>query len=169
MPSKRTAACLCLSGWAVAGVAIFSNTSDEALADDAAPAGVPAACCYGDINADGVVGIQDLLDLLAAWGPCADADCDGFTVAAGDCNDNDPTIFPGADELCDGIDNDCDAEVDEEPNDGVPYWPDNDHDGFGDSFADPTLFCDDPGPGWSTNNADCGDFDAGAVFAEGDS
>ncbi len=42
-----------------------------------------------------------------------DADGDGYTVQAGDCNDNDATIYPGAVELCDGLDNDCDGEVDE--------------------------------------------------------
>jgi hypothetical protein len=35
-----------------------------------------------------------------------DADGDGF-CASDDCADGDATIFPGADELCDGVDNDC--------------------------------------------------------------
>ncbi len=42
---------------------------------------VPGCGCVGDINGDGMVGIQDFLDLLAAWGPCggcaADLDGDG--------------------------------------------------------------------------------------------
>ncbi len=38
---------------------------------------------------------------------CPDADGDGFTVCQGDCDDDEPTVRPGAPELCDGLDNDC--------------------------------------------------------------
>ncbi|MDP6945405.1 MAG: MopE-related protein, partial [Myxococcota bacterium] len=41
-----------------------------------------------------------------------DADQDGFT-AADDCNDADDTTYPGADEVADGIDNDCNGLVDD--------------------------------------------------------
>lgn len=38
-----------------------------------------------------------------------DADEDGYTLGDGDCNDNDPSIHPGAIEQCDDVDRDCDG------------------------------------------------------------
>jgi len=48
-----------------------------------------------------------------ALGHAVDDDGDGYTECAGDCNDGNPSIYPGAPELCDGLDNDCNFTVDE--------------------------------------------------------
>ena len=46
--------------------------------------------------------------LLLTTSAMAGADGDGFTVLDGDCNDYDALTYPGAPEVCDGIDNNCD-------------------------------------------------------------
>jgi hypothetical protein len=90
-----------------------------------------------------------------------DLDADGFPLAD-DCNDRDSTIYPAAPELCDGEDNDCDGSIDEIPADGAALWyPDLDHDGYGDSSDWGILACDPPEDGWVTTSGDCDDQDAG--------
>ncbi len=46
--------------------------------------------------------------------PYVDADGDGFTPSEGDCDETDAAVHPGASEACNGVDDDCDGEVDED-------------------------------------------------------
>ena len=57
-----------------------------------------------------IIGINDSQLAFAGLGPDGDIDQDSFTPNEGDCDDNDPTINPGALEIPgDGIDQDCDG------------------------------------------------------------
>lgn len=47
--------------------------------------------------------------VLADLGPDVDDDGDTYTENQGDCNDDDAAVNPGATEVCNGLDNDCDG------------------------------------------------------------
>jgi hypothetical protein len=102
-----------------------------------------------------------------------DLDADGFGGAAttyctaerppellpttGDCDDEDAGVFPGALEVCDGVDQDCDGVAD----DGLPrvtVYGDGDLDGAGDP-SDPLDWCPIPPPGYVGTADDCDDDD----------
>jgi len=53
----------------------------------------------------------------------SDVDGDGYSVEDGDCNDEDPSVSPGAVDDCDGVDSDCDGELDEDSVSDDGYEP----------------------------------------------
>ena len=86
-----------------------------------------------------------------------DLDGDG-SPASVDCDDDDPSVHPGALELCNGLDDDCDAEVDEDALDAIVWYRDSDSDGAGDPVS-PVRSCTEP-EGVSGAATDCDDADA---------
>ena len=59
-----------------------------------------------------------------------DLDGDGYSREV-DCDDDDPAVHPGADEVCDGVDQDCDGTADEDAVDAPTWYSDGDGDGYG--------------------------------------
>ena len=86
--------------------------------------------------------------------PLVDADGDGADSSL-DCDDDDPSAYPDAEEICDGIDNNCDGTVDEGVTETV--YTDGDGDGYGDLSGTVTA-CTQP-DGYSPSSDDCDDGD----------
>ena len=81
-------------------------------------------------------------------------------TANGDCHDGNGSIYPGAPEKCNGVNDDCDGAVDEGV--GVSgcsswYW-DNDNDGYGTNSSQ--CRCKAAGKWRATTNGDCNDSNA---------
>jgi len=88
--------------------------------------------------------------------PLTDRDEDGYTTD--DCDDDDPAVNPGASEVCDGLDNDCDGLIDaDDPDlaDGTSWYLDQDGDGHG--ASDPAIVACEPPEGYAATGDDCDD------------
>lgn len=81
----------------------------------------------------------------------------GYILQGEDCDDTVASVWPGAPEHCDSLDNDCDGAVDEEAIDAAERYPDEDGDGYGrtggakwscpvDGYVDVGEDCDDTRP-----------------------
>lgn len=129
--------------------------------------GAPEICDGKDNDCNGQVddGLQSNYYLDAdgdGYGKTSDviASCTPITgrvTQSGDCDDNDNTVYPGAPEICDGKDNNCNGQVDEDFSHQIPYYRDTDGDGYGDS-QDFVLNCT-PVLGRVTTPGDCNDND----------
>ena len=148
----------------------LSCSADGSGTQCSAVAGTPSAeICDGlDNNCDGQI------DELVTSTFYADLDNDGFGDSANtvlacsappgyvaddtDCNDANAGVNPGAEEVCDRLDNDCDGELDEFAT--STFYRDQDGDLFGD-VSDSIEACSAP-PGYVMDNSDCNDADATA-------
>lgn len=105
------------------------------------------SCGGGESNGDS--SITDGIDLGDGEAVVVvDFDRDGFKVEDGDCNDYNPQVYPGARELPDGMDNDCDGIIDE-----GTFLFDDDGDGFSELEGD----CDDGNPAINPDAEDISD------------
>ncbi|MCK6507225.1 putative metal-binding motif-containing protein [Myxococcota bacterium] len=95
-----------------------------------------------------------------------DQDSDGYP-RGNDCDDDNPDVHPGADEVCNDIDDDCDGVTDQDALDRITLYADADEDGYGNPLSTLTACPGDLPPGYVTDNQDCRDSDP-AVNPTGD-
>ena len=119
-------------------------------ADPKADPGCTPVVWYRDIDGDGVGDAE---------GPHESCEAPaGHAADAGDCDDLNPDRGPGAVERCDGVDDDCDGQIDEDAEGPLPTWyADADGDGDGDPLAG--LEACAPPAGHAATGGDCDDAD----------
>lgn len=108
--------------------------------------GLPTGAWFVDADQDGYGGSS----ITQACGALP-----GYSPVGGDCNDAQATIRPGAPELCDSLDNDCDTVADEAL--AVTWFRDQDGDGFGSAVSQQR--CTAPS-GFVARAGDCDDTQA---------
>ncbi|MES2642803.1 MAG: putative metal-binding motif-containing protein [Myxococcota bacterium] len=93
------------------------------------------------------------------WGDGVATVCDAAVEIDGDCDDRDASVSPGAVEVCNREDDDCDGEANEVGAAGCEDgWFDADSDSFG--VGDPLCVCPGPADGYTARQAgDCDDTD----------
>ena len=178
---------------------ISGNEDDDCDdGEDTTYPGAPEFCDEVDNDCDGDTDEPEDIDYLDYY-PDEDGDTYGDEEASPvndcapvadhvtdntDCDDGDETVYPGADELCDGLDNDCDAalpldELDED-GDGFMVCEDDCDDSNASSYPGATELCDgqdndcdvslpadeadDDGDGFMVCEDDCDDTDATTYF-----
>ncbi len=137
------------------------------------PLGVEV-CDGADNDCDGENDESDAVD-VTSWFADSDSDgygdpdtvteaCDapgGYVADDTDCDDAAANVYPAAPEVCDGIDNDCDGDIDGEDGNltgSTTFYGDSDGDGYGGSQYE-AQDCSAP-PGFVSNSDDCDDLNA---------
>ncbi len=129
---------------------IDSSVADGSISDGAVgDASVPPPVCGGTVCDDGDACTRD----SCSGGKCVftaiDADGDGYSpgtcktgssAKGGDCNDTKKDVYPGANEVCDELDNNCDGKVDEGVT-TIQCYPDPDRDAFPNLDGKPVGAC----------------------------
>lgn len=105
---------------------------------------------FADTDEDGY---GDNTDAVSNCGPLA-----GRVADSTDCDDSNPAIHPGADELCNGLDNNCNGTIGDNAVDAPTWYGDADGDGYGTPFVSLTQ-CDQP-TGYVASFLDCNDNNA---------
>lgn len=177
-------------GWADADGDGFGDPATEVTGCDVPPGYVnndgdcndeasginPAAderCDTLDNDCDGSVDEEDAVD-ATTWYVDGDGDgyggdssrvqCDdatGYVANTDDCRDTSADVYPGAPELCNTRDDDCDGSVDEDALDAPSWYLDADADGCGTPIG-AVVSCAPP-TGYVTNAVDCDDADGSTI------
>jgi hypothetical protein len=141
-PDTSTEACDPPDGWVASG--------DDC--DDGDPDITDGTTFHTDADADGYGALDGAIQ---ACEPPS-----GYVEDDRDCDDDDPEVNPAATELCNGVDDDCDGEVDEaSAEDTTTWWIDADGDGYGDP-RETAQACDAPSGYAAAGEVDCDDDDA---------
>ena len=125
-------------------------TNDDDCDDNNNAIGVPTNIYYADADGDGF-GDADATGTLACTAPA------GQVNNNTDCDDENAAVHPGATEICDNTDNNCDGSIDEGLVELV-WYEDADGDGFGNN-DEMIVGCGAPA-GYISDNTDCNDDNA---------
>ncbi|MEP6793612.1 MAG: CARDB domain-containing protein, partial [Saprospiraceae bacterium] len=122
----------------------------DGLTDSADPSITGQSTWYADADGDGFGNAS--VSTLACNQPS------GYVSNDEDCSDANMNVHPGAVEICNSIDDDCDGltdDADPSSTDQVAWYADTDGDGYGDA-ATSTFACNQPS-GYVSNDDDCND------------
>lgn len=125
----------------------IDNNCDGKVDEDTA---IDASTYYSDVDGDGYGDVGN--------GKAACSQPSGFVADDTDCDDGRAESNPGASEVCDGRDNDCNGDVDDAAIDQLDWYLDSDGDGYGDS-SNRSTSCTAPS-GYVSASTDCDDADA---------